>query len=149
MSPNRSAEGFDCAALRAARHNAGSTQRQVAEVCGVTLTYLAALERGRKKPSPQLLFRLAEAVGVAPSSLLHVAEAHTLTQLRSCVGLSQKEVAERVGLTDMSYSRFERGVHRLPEALVDELARVFGVTPVTVRTAADSATRAALARAEA
>ena len=46
------------------------TQEQLAHETGIDLTYLGGIERGRRNPSVSVLGRLAESLGVHPSSLL-------------------------------------------------------------------------------
>lgn len=45
------------------------TQKQLAEVCGTTTTYISALERGEGKPGPEIMPRLCEAFGVEESRI--------------------------------------------------------------------------------
>lgn len=56
--------------LRAARGDAGLTQRQVAERVGLTRTSITNIERGNQHIALHQLFLLAGAVGVEPTTLL-------------------------------------------------------------------------------
>jgi transcriptional regulator with XRE-family HTH domain len=49
------------------------TQQEVASA-GVTLRYLADLERGTRNPSLQMLFELAQILGVRAADLIEVGE---------------------------------------------------------------------------
>ncbi len=53
--------------------------------------------------------------------------ASRLRMLREAKGLSQREVAERIGMTRAAYNKYERGFSR-PVRKLDELTELFGVT---------------------
>ncbi len=53
--------------------------------------------------------------------------AYRLRILREAKGLSQREVAERIGMTRAAYNKYERGFSR-PVRKLDELTALFGVT---------------------
>ena len=57
-------------AIRAARDAAGISMRALAARCGLSQPFLSAVERGLSMPSIVTLYRIAEALGVAPSTLL-------------------------------------------------------------------------------
>ncbi len=59
--------------LRRARWRAGKTQQEIA-AAGVTLRYLADLERGSRNPSLQMLFDLAQILDVRVRDLVEVGE---------------------------------------------------------------------------
>ncbi|MEQ8282911.1 MAG: helix-turn-helix transcriptional regulator [Parvibaculum sp.] len=48
------------------------TQEQLAFEAGIDLTYLGAIERGRRNPSLMVMVRIADALSVAPVELLKV-----------------------------------------------------------------------------
>ena len=58
------------AELRKARETAGLSQEQVAFRAGVHRTYISLLERDRKSPSVDVLYRICGALGIAASELL-------------------------------------------------------------------------------
>lgn len=60
--------------LRAAREHAGLTQDAVATKAGITRVYVAFLEADRQSPTLNVFEKVAEAVGVRPSTLLARAE---------------------------------------------------------------------------
>lgn len=49
------------------RHQAGLTQRQLADLSGVAQPNLAAYEKGTRRPSPKMLARLRAAAKLRPS----------------------------------------------------------------------------------
>jgi transcriptional regulator with XRE-family HTH domain len=133
---NRSAEGFSGPLLLVARKQCGLTQEGLAALSNMTSQYVRAMERGRKTPSPIALRDLATALMIDPMQLLVVVNTPSLIQLRCCAGLSQREVAEKIGRSDMSYSRLERGeTTHAADGIVENLALAFGVEPQLIRAA--------------
>lgn len=61
--------------LRLARLRSGISQESLADAAGIDRTYVSALERSRYAASVDVIERLAEALGVAPSWLLDPTEA--------------------------------------------------------------------------
>lgn len=66
MMPNKAGHMIRIRALRKKR---GMTQRQLADAVGVEQGYISRLERGPSEPSPDVLRRLADALGVSPGAL--------------------------------------------------------------------------------
>jgi transcriptional regulator with XRE-family HTH domain len=64
--------------LRRAREAAGTTQEQLADRAGVHRTYVSLLERDKKSPTVAVLFRLCDALGILPSTLIARVEARML-----------------------------------------------------------------------
>lgn len=60
--------------LKKFRREAGLTQVQLSERVGVSPSFIGMLESGRKKPSLNMLFRLADALGIRASDLLATME---------------------------------------------------------------------------
>ncbi len=52
------------------RRKAQHTQESLAEACDLHPTYVSQVERGLKSPTLRVLFRLATAMGIAPSTLI-------------------------------------------------------------------------------
>ena len=53
--------------------------------------------------------------------------AYRLRELRGKIGLSQREVAERIGVTRAAYNKYECGASK-PIRRLDELSALFGVS---------------------
>lgn len=53
-----------------ARTHAGLTQEQLAERCGLHVTYVSGLERARRNPTLIVIVAIARALGVKPAALL-------------------------------------------------------------------------------
>lgn len=60
--------------LKKFRQEAGLTQVQLSEQVGVSPSFIGMLESGRKKPSLDMLFQLADALGIRASALLAAME---------------------------------------------------------------------------
>src|SRR5262249_26194159 len=60
--------------LRKAREAAGLTQEEVSFRAGVHRTYVSMLERDKKSPTIDVLFRLCDAIGVTASELIRRVE---------------------------------------------------------------------------
>lgn len=56
--------------LRQVRQDKGLTQQRLGELAGLHRTYVSLLERGRRTPTLDVLFRLAESLGVSASDLV-------------------------------------------------------------------------------
>jgi len=56
------------------RRERGMTREALAEASGVSASYLSEVERGFKRPSTDVLAKIAQALGMAPSQLLAVVE---------------------------------------------------------------------------
>jgi len=56
------------------RRHRGLTQVALAERAGVTQAAIASIERGKRKPSVELLMKLADALGVTMDDLVTVAD---------------------------------------------------------------------------
>lgn len=60
--------------LRRFRHKAGLTQEQMADRMGVSVGFFGMMEVGRRWPNIDMLFRIADAVGVRPGELIDALE---------------------------------------------------------------------------
>lgn len=57
-------------ALRRYRERKGLTQKELAQICGITQTTVSEIENGKANPTLEVLQRLAEALGVPVVGLL-------------------------------------------------------------------------------
>lgn len=60
--------------IRRLRRARGLSQEALAAEAGMSMRYLAGLERGEENPSLAFLVRLAEALGVEPAKLLSASD---------------------------------------------------------------------------
>ncbi|WP_415954374.1 helix-turn-helix domain-containing protein [Streptomyces sp. KLOTTS4A1] len=133
--------GFDAAKLRAARTAAGTSVARIAQAAGVSERAVSLYLAGTRTPRPEILPRLAAAVGVDPAALCTV-ERETLAHLRIFTGRSRSAMARTLGMAEETYRQVEttgrRG--RLARARYDRnedrwaawqewASPLFGVTP--------------------
>jgi len=62
------------AELRKARLSAGLTQEQLSVRAGISREYVSMLERDRKSPTVDMLFRVCRAMGEKPSKVVQRVE---------------------------------------------------------------------------
>jgi transcriptional regulator with XRE-family HTH domain len=68
-------------AVRARREALGLSQEALAERCDLDRTYISGVERGRRNPTVQAVFRIGLGLNTPPSELMRAAEAELgLTQ---------------------------------------------------------------------
>ena len=73
-------------AIRQARHGHGISMRALATRSGLSQPFLSAVERGLSMPSIATLYRIAEALDVAPSMLLPVSASGDIQIVRAGEG---------------------------------------------------------------
>lgn len=61
-------------AVRARREELGLSQEALAEQCDLDRTYISGVERGRRNPTVQAVFRIALGLETPPSELMKRAE---------------------------------------------------------------------------
>jgi transcriptional regulator with XRE-family HTH domain len=125
-------------ALAEARRAAQLTQQEVAAAAGVANELRVGLwERGEEHPHARFIPILAKRLGINPLELLDGdPERPDLAHLRVAAGLSLREMAERAGLSTMSYHRLERrGVSKrgVSDSTVRAIAGVLGIPPDQAR----------------
>ena len=59
---------------------------------------------------------------------------HRLLSIREVFGLTQIDMAERLGITSRAYANYERGEREMPLAVLRELYERFGIDPVWIMT---------------
>ncbi|MEU6332765.1 helix-turn-helix domain-containing protein [Streptomyces sp. NPDC047049] len=98
--------GFDAAKLRAARSAAGASVARIAAAAGVTERAVSLYLAGGRVPRPEILPRLAAAVGVTPADLCTV-DRERLVHLRVCTGRSRAAMAAALGMAATTYRELE------------------------------------------
>jgi transcriptional regulator with XRE-family HTH domain len=68
-----SAEAFGMA-LRKLRRSSGLSQEELALEAGIQRNYVSLIELGRNQPTVSVVFKLALALKIKPSGLIHLAE---------------------------------------------------------------------------
>ena len=61
-------------AVRELRLQRGITQQELADKCGLDLSYVGGIERGQRNPTLGVIHALAKVLGVRPSDLLKKAK---------------------------------------------------------------------------
>ncbi|MGE5586278.1 MAG: helix-turn-helix domain-containing protein [Bacillota bacterium] len=126
------------AKLRAAR---GLSQYRLAELLGFSRGQISNYEQGSREPDHATLQKLADFFDVSIDYLLGrtddprlatpiqdlVTAARRLQAIRVSRDWSQQDLASRLGITVPQLARYESGLERLPDELVDRLAEVFEV----------------------
>jgi transcriptional regulator with XRE-family HTH domain len=110
VAGHQGATGFDGARLRALRHAANLSQRELGDLIGADSPVIANYENGRAVPRVDRLRDLAKALKVKPADFLPSTRGvMSLERLRVRVGLLQADVAQQAGMTRTKYAAIERG----------------------------------------
>lgn len=132
---------FSPASLRDARHRAGLSQGDLADLIGVShLTRVSLWERGLEQPRPEVVPRLAAALGIDALDLYEAGPGGpSLAVLRHVAGMSIAELARRTGIPNTRYHRIENGLAEPAGQELPALAGALGVKVGTLRHAANAA----------
>lgn len=101
---------FDGARVRALRLESGVDIESLAAAAGVSPNTVRAAESGAHQPRPRVAAALARALGVPLEDLSSPTARATLREIRHRLGLTQTEMARRIGIGRQMVSRVERGV---------------------------------------
>ena len=133
---------FSGSRLAAGRVAAGLTQQRLAQRLQTEQTRISEWERGVMIPRPNLIPKLAAAIGLDALEFLAADPAMpALEDMRLAAGLTMRDIASQVGISLKRYRLIEIGATRRdpPPQVVEDLARIFAVPVVTVRRAVDAA----------
>jgi transcriptional regulator with XRE-family HTH domain len=133
--PGDGVSGFRRDRLRAARRAAGFTQLRLAEQLGLSRSQISDWERGAVAPRGKTLLSAAHLLGVEVAELVDTSPTPTLRQLRQLAGLSQRDVAAAIGVSQPAYAALERGAVTLRPQTAETLARTLGTDVPRVRDA--------------
>ena len=124
--------------LRQARLDAGyPTQAALAEALGWQgKGPISAYENGARRPDVQTLARIARQLEVDPVDLLEPGTPLTLEILRIRTGLTQAQLADRLGMSRTWWAAVETGNLALQAEQVDRVADALGVDTAGVFAAA-------------
>ncbi|MFF3208387.1 helix-turn-helix domain-containing protein [Streptomyces sp. NPDC002962] len=118
---------FNGARARALRLRAGIGVEDLATAAGVSPNTVRSAESGVHQPRPAVARALASALGVPAEELRLPGEALTLRDVRARLGLTQAQIAARVGVVRQRVSQVERGVAGVRAPFSWALA--YGLTP--------------------
>lgn len=118
--------------LGARRQELRLSRADLAAALGVAVGTVVAWEHGHRSPGPKKLPRLAEALGVPVASLVAAMPrpegatplGQVVTARQRELGLPGAEIAERVGTTEATVSRWVHGHSRPAPANLERLAQV-------------------------
>ena len=131
------------ATIKNLRKKANLTQSDFANAVGVHFQTVSKWERGTSTPDISMLCVIANVLGVTIETLLSVEEnsvpivgdfnaqtlALTITDYRKANGLSQIELAEKVGVSADIVSKWERGITSPDIDALISLSKIFNVAP--------------------
>lgn len=100
--------------LKSLREKNGLSTHRLAELTGVSQSYISHLENGRKKnvPSPEILKKLSEALGVSYFDLMALAGYYSEDDLLEPIEDIQRELPKRI-------SPLTRKIVKRPAGVVD------------------------------
>lgn len=105
--------------------------QELADRAGISLSYLSEIERGTVYPSLSTVKRIAEALGVPPTSIMaqEGSLGYKLKALREEYGLTQAQLAKLAGVTAGLIGQIEQGKVQPSLKTLEKLAEVMGVSP--------------------
>ncbi|MFF6984258.1 helix-turn-helix domain-containing protein [Streptomyces sp. NPDC008343] len=120
--------------LRRLRKDRGfRTQQHFAEFLGCSRSAVSTWENGAGMPRPDMLARIAAALGVPVSELIEVCGGPSLRSLRTAAGLRAVDAAWALSVLPSTYCDVETGRQAIPERWFPVLASVFGKPEPEVR----------------
>lgn len=133
---------FDADTLRRTRLAAGLSRAQLAERIGADPTIVKAWETKGVRPTVNNLTRVAEALDLAVDDLYQAdGTSHgSLADLRIATGLTQRELAQQLGISQSSVTRWERGKARPTWKEITKYATTLGLKRTTIAEAIDTTT---------
>ena len=130
---------FDTEKLKTVRNDLGLTQLELAQRIGVKPAVVHSWEQPGARPSVPSLALLASALGLTVSDLYQSDSdaAGTLVDLRINAGLSQWELAQQLGVSQTTVSRWERGLTRPTWDEITTYARILNSDRIAISNAID------------
>lgn len=120
------------ARLRRLREQKGITLSELSRRSGVSLAHISEIERSRSTASLKTLEKLAAVLEVSTSSLLRSNREDSLggklKRLREKIGLTQKELAQQVGISHSLIGQIETDRIQPSLATLSSLAEALGVS---------------------
>ncbi|MGW4354627.1 helix-turn-helix transcriptional regulator [Nocardia sp. NPDC004582] len=124
----RGVQHFSSARLRTFRDRAKLTLEDLADMAGVSVATLSALERNVSQPSVATLAAIAKALDIDISQLVPVPESRRmLDHLRVQAGLRQDDVAVALRVSSTVVARMERGRTPVNAERAAQLGALYGV----------------------
>lgn len=118
---------YDGARARALRLESRICIEELAAAAGVSPNTVRNAESGKHRPCPRVAKALAKALGIPLREIAPPGPVLTLRDIRHRLGLTQAEMAERIGVVRQMVSQVERGVTGVSAPLA--WATAYGLTP--------------------
>ena len=115
--------------LRRRRLDLGLLQREVAEKLGVTKDSIHNWETNRKSPQLRFVPRIIEFLGYVPYDTQSEALGKRIVVRRRRLGLTQKELARRLGVDPSTLGRWERSEGRPSKRLLERMKALLPSLP--------------------
>ncbi len=123
--------------IKATRKNAGLTQKELAQKMGLSFQSIAQWENDLRKPKIETLKKIADALEcpidtfttddfdeeIPPPALI----SKKIHDCRTAAGLTQQELAEKIGLDGATIGKYERGILRPKSATLKKIADVLEI----------------------
>jgi len=110
----------------------GVTAAQLTREISLTNGLVTQWKKGLQKPSTDAIIKISKYFNVSTDYILlgvvDIKPNERLRNLREVMGLTQKEVADRVGVDEQTYSTYETDPMYLPLDMFKKLASVLGVS---------------------
>ncbi|MFZ3492194.1 helix-turn-helix domain-containing protein [Streptomyces sp. 5.8] len=141
---SRGVAGFSAAALRRLRTAARLSQDELAtrarsHGASVAGPHICLYEQGKRKPQLTTVLALAAVLCVPLSALIPDSAPVDLARLRMLAGMSQGDVARRLGVAQARWSRIERGKSSLDDSMLPPAARLLKIPVGQLRRALEAA----------
>jgi transcriptional regulator with XRE-family HTH domain len=97
--------------LKKIRKDKGLTQDKLSEITKISIASIQRYELGKRQPNIQTVNKFAEALGVTINTLLkdeNISLGENIKKLRKNKGLSQKQLAEILNLSEITIRRYEK-----------------------------------------
>lgn len=142
---SRGVAGFDASALRRLRRRRGLSQAALALAArrhgaSISGSHVCLYEQGKRVPEMSTAMALAAAMNVEPTRLLDRRVVSEQAWLRLRAGLSQREVAEHLGISQGHWSRIENGEATLEDSKLAAAAGLLCVSTQLLRGLLERAT---------
>ncbi len=129
--------------LKIIRKNKGLTLRKLSELSGIDNSHIAKIENGKTRLNSDSLRILAKALEVSPEDLIrddlmlepkkNSKTKSNLTLLREKAGLTQVEIAKKLGKTKQYISLLEKDVSKINESMKEQLADILDVNKEEIK----------------
>lgn len=128
--------GFNRSDLSRLRREANLSIAELGVRADIAGSVLSRWESGQASPTPELLRRVADAMGVSTSEFVDTPEGErTLGDLRSLAGFSQRSLAKHLAVPFKTLAKLEQGLIDLDDERAQTLADTFGVEVVVLQDA--------------